>query len=154
MNNSRKIASAPQHRRHGVAVWEWRVLARRLDDLLGLDVYGQETDERWDGQLRALREALLWVDEDPDTVHIWLRDGGEQLLRNLANGSPPLSYDTFRPYVADPFVRRLRKLLIKRGALPRSDQWYETHEQEILADLFDPNPRQRRDRSINGEVAR
>jgi len=105
-----------------VPVCEWRELAAHLDEILGLDVYGCEIHERWSGRLRALREALLWVDPDPDTVHGWLREGGERVLRDLVGGSPPLCHATFRPYIADPFVRRLRKLLIKRGVLPRSDE--------------------------------
>lgn len=140
MENSRNTPPAFGPRRRCAPVWDWRVLARRLDDLLGLDVYGQETDERWNGQLRALREALLWVDEDPDTVHLWLHDGGARVLREIVNAAPPLCHDTFRPHIADPLVRRLRKLLIRRDVLPRSDEWYERRERDVLAQLAAPIP--------------
>lgn len=138
MKDSRTQAIPPRRRPRGPSVWEWRALDERLNDLLGLDPYGDETDERSGGRLRAIRQALWWLDDDPRSVQRWLGRGGDRVLRAVAKGSrpPALVLEGW----GSRRRRRLRALLNVEGALDPFERYFARVEQEVFAILCDAGP--------------
>lgn len=116
--SARTSAFCPPWLSRSFAAEQWWELEQRLNDLLELNPYGEEPDERWSGMHTAIREGLLHVDPDPQAILNWLGDrDGEGLVLSLASEPGRLTRKTFDAYPQTRVIRRLRTLLDQWGVL-------------------------------------
>lgn len=105
-----------------LAAKQWWELEQRVDDLLELDPYGEEPDDRWGGMRTALREALLRVDANPGLILKWLDNGGKELVRCLASEPVPFTRATFDVYQQSQVAQRIGEFLDRWGVLGSTEE--------------------------------
>lgn len=108
---------------------QWWELEQHLNELLGLDPYGEEPGGGlWGGRRSAVRRAVLLLHRKPRVIERWLERSGEEIVLKLSAGSGPMSHDLFDELPDDPAVRRLHRELHHLEILLPSEKELEEEE--------------------------